>query len=150
MSTSRVVENLDEIFGRNEYYFSYMNQEFVLEEISYNDECIWKNKTVKLVKPDKNGKFSSPESMSEALPILVALSMKKIVDGERVPVKEEFVRSMPTRTQKFLFEKARTVCGLDNEEETEASLRQQKAVIEEKLRLYKVNSSPEEEEAKNS
>jgi len=145
--TPRSVENLDELLGKNEYFFVYQNQDYVIEEISYDDECKWKNRTLKLVKPDKNGKITAPEGMQESLPILVSLAMKKIVDGDRVPVREEFIRNLPTRTQKFLFDKTREICNFDKEEDTEASLKQQKAIIEEKLRVFKANS--EEEEAKN-
>lgn len=103
--------------------------DYVLKEASGAVATTWRNSVFRSTKVDANGRPSSYEGIAEAEPLLVSLCLHD-ANGKLVPI--QTVKSWPARIQKSLFEKAKEISGLD-EEETPEKLKEGMSKLQTKL-----------------
>lgn len=116
-------------------------QDYLLKEASGAVATTWRNSVFRSTKVDSNGRPSSYEGIAEAEPLLVSLCLYE-ANGKLVPI--QTVKSWPARIQKALFEKAKEISGLD-EEETPEKLKENIRKAQEKLdRLEGKTDDPKE------
>lgn len=125
--------------------------DYFLKEASGDAACKWKNTIMKSTKIGPDGKPVGIDGLADSEPILVSLCLVE-ADKDGSPSKRHVsvstIRSWPARIQTALFEKAKEISGL-NDEETEEVLEKRLQETEAKLLKLKDGVSIEDT-AKNT
>lgn len=90
-------------------------EEYELREASGDDACRWKNAIIERTMLGPDGKPTGMKNIADTEPILVSLCLYDVSLKKKVPVSK--VRSWPARVQKALFEKAKEISDLDEDDE---------------------------------
>ena len=91
--------------------------EYTLQEANGKAACIYRNTMLKCSKLGPSGKVSSVEGLADVEPLLVSLCL---FDSANNPVSLEKVLSWPSRIIKPLFENAKQISELEEEDEDKA------------------------------
>ena len=110
---------------------------YVLKEATGDASTRYKNALMSSTKMGKDGKPSHVEGLANVEPLLVSLCLfesYEVRGGElkERPVTESFIRGLPGKIQKKLFEKVKEISGL-SEEDTLETLEKQQAELSEKI-----------------
>lgn len=123
-------ENLEVI----EIPFKYQGKQYVLVEADEDTAAAYRNASVRGAKILDGKLVGLPTDVAGVQSLLVAGCLR-LVDGNgmRQPVERETVKRWPSRVVKPLFNKAKEISELDEEDETEDQLIQQRAELNRKL-----------------
>lgn len=125
------------------------SKSYVLREASGDVACRYRNKLLQSTR-FSDGKPSSIEGMADAEPLLISLCLWEKYDDKGAtkerPVLLQEVRSWPSKIQKKLFDTAKRISELD-EEETEESLL--KIMRDTQKKLNELRAGKAEAEQKN-
>lgn len=107
------------------------DKEYVLREASGQAAVTWRNAIFSKTKLGPDGKPIGFGAMAEIEPLLVSLCLYN-GDGRNVP--EQEVRKWPARIQKALFERAKDISDLDEEDDSNLEeLYKQRKELDEKI-----------------
>lgn len=96
----------------------------LLKEASEDAAVKWRNAAMKHARYGESGRIETLPSVADCEPVLVALCLFEVLpDGSHRAVPESIVRQMPSRVVSKLFERARKISGLDDEETEEVLAR---------------------------
>lgn len=131
-------------------------KDYVLRETTGDASCKWRNALLAATKLGSDGKPTSLSGMADSEPLLVSLCLFEVYDqgGERkersVPL--GVVRAWPYRLVKALFNRAKQISHLDEEQESEEALLSRMEADRGKLRALQQAAStgaPREDPSKN-
>ena len=113
-------------------------EQYELREANGNVACQYRNALLKCTQLGPEGKPHKIDGMADVEPLLVSLCM---YDSGNHPVPITKVRSWPSRIVKELFNTAKKISQID-EEETVASLEKEKAAVEKRLDKLREGNDP--------
>lgn len=113
-------------------------EHYQLREASGDAACRYRNALLKCTQLGPEGKPQRLEGMGDTEPFLVSLCLFK---ENGAPVNAATVRAWPSRVQKRLFETAKRISKLD-EDETIESLEKQLADVQSKLNKLREGNDP--------
>ena len=98
-----------------EITFSMGDKDYILREASGDAAIAYQNALIKAVRPGPDSKATQINTGLSAIePMLVS---KCLFDSEGKPVKQETIRSWPSRIQKELYKKVKEISELDEKPE---------------------------------
>jgi hypothetical protein len=100
---------------------TFKGRKYVLKEASSDATCKWRNSGLQGAQV-RDGKVSSLGNVADLEPLLVSLCLFDVTDGGEKPVPLKTVREWPYKVVSALFNRARDISGLAEEEDTEESL----------------------------
>lgn len=98
-------------------------QEYVLYEATEGDVCQWRNHQLRSTQM-QDGKVKNLDGMADSEPLLVSLCLRKVVNNQHLPVPINVVRQWQHKMVDTLFERAKLISGLVDEESEEAISKQ--------------------------
>lgn len=104
-------------------------KQYVLREANGDAAVKYRNAMLACTQISQDSKAVSIRGMADLEPFLVSLCL---FDAQGKSVTKNEILSWPSRVQKALFARAKTISGL-NEEDTVESLKKEQKIIEEKL-----------------
>jgi hypothetical protein len=124
----------------------YKKKEYVLVEASGEAVVKYRNKMSKCAKLSSGGKVAEVTDLASVEPYLVSLCLFEIDGDKRKPVSVQTVEKFENRVMKKLYETAKRISNIDEDEETKENLETKKKEIEERLEEL----ANKDEETKNA
>lgn len=122
---------------------------YVLREASGGAVVAWRNFQIRAARFGGGGKLERVGDIADAEPLLVALCLFPVNDrGEAAKkhVSEDFVRGLPNRVVKVLFERAKEMSDL-NEEEAESAEFLEKRIAADQAKLASLRGEKASEDS---
>jgi hypothetical protein len=117
------------------------NEDYILKEADGNVACQYRNASTRCARMN-DGKVTGVDGVADVEPFLVSLCLFKVLStGARVPVDVKVVRSWPSRIIKPLFDRAKEISKLD-EDDSEVSLTEQIKKLNERLTKLRESKNP--------
>ena len=113
----RTHEELSFDLDREEQKVTISGKPYVLTELSGKERDDYLNDVGNRMRTNSEGKPSGIKNFSGMQGFLISLSLKCMETGEPVPVKMEEIQKWPTRLVSTLFDKAKELSALGEEEE---------------------------------
>lgn len=102
-----------EVASRRSDPFDYNGKQYVLVEATGADAIEWRNAGMKASRWSPDGKVVSVEGLADTEALLVSKCLREIkADGTEGRVAVGFVKDMPARMMRTLFDAAQTMSGL--------------------------------------
>lgn len=118
-------------------------EDYLLYEASEGQIVAWRNHHLKSTRM-QDGKVVGMEGMADSEPLLVSLCLRKVTKAGEVPVAINVIRNWPGAVVSGLFERAKQISGL-NEDESEEGLIKQIDALNKKLEEVRGQASKNEQ-----
>lgn len=116
-----------------------VGEEYLLYEATEGQVVAWRNYHLKSTRM-ADGKVIGMDGLADSEPLLVSLCLRKVTKTGEVPVAITTIKNWPVNVVTCLFERAKAISGL-NEEENEANLVKQIDALTKRLEEVRGQSS---------